>query len=220
MNIPIPENLTAGTVCFDYCIYDSENNVSNIVEVCVEVLPFGGEGAEFLFEAKGWEPVYYIDVIDGISDTTVFTGTYTDTEYVTVACGDSTASVVVELEQPESIIWSFGANGGFAIEYSSDGEYIDEENSTCDDIQTYTVVDDYEEYFSGGWSYSANASRIQIIISNVQYSYEEDGVVIEEEETYIQIIDAEVSREGELLILRFSYEGESDENVIVLQPKQ
>lgn len=70
VEIPLPDNLGPGQFCASYCIYDAENRVSNVVELCITVAEFGGEGSEFL-TANNWAATKEIYSENGETEETI-----------------------------------------------------------------------------------------------------------------------------------------------------
>ena len=53
MEIALPKSLEPGTFCVEYCVYDKEQRVSNIVEVCIDVVSLEEKTANFLQLTSG-----------------------------------------------------------------------------------------------------------------------------------------------------------------------
>lgn len=162
-SLELPDNIEPGEFCADVCVYDAEERVSNIIEVCVIVNQLGGENSDFLIGT--WNITQIIDTYDGETDT-VNVGELTtgeDTYELFCADGQTTDEVTVEETSITNFIRIiFAGNGALQIEESGEDNFLDFENSTCENPQLEENIYDYT--LNGGWSYDGDGVRGELIM--------------------------------------------------------
>lgn len=165
--IGLPDNLSPGEFCVLYCVYDQENRISNIVEVCIEVLSFGGEGSEFL-TANTWEMTSqsFYEEYDGFvySDTTVVGFVYEEIYNYPLHCeGQPTQNVEVTLSYKINyLLFTLTSDGGFQVEESEYKRNIDFENTNCAEGLIYDEEIEIN-ITEGAWSYNSQISELILI---------------------------------------------------------
>lgn len=157
--------IPAGEFCFDICIYDAENNISQIIERCVTVEAWGGNASivgEWVLESESED-----NVIEAVQDS----------------IGDNELSV--PNFQPENNTFSFFCDNGNEIEITqpndtevhtlvlnSDGSYYETyigNNINLDDIKTGetcepTFVNDaFSDRYFGNWAYDEDNEELTIV---------------------------------------------------------
>ncbi len=205
-SIELPDNIQPGTFCVDYCVYDSENLVSNIVTVCIEVGELGGENSDFLIGV--WN-VTQLAFSEGSGDTrtNIIGEPFTEVFVETLICSDGQTSREVEIEEIEDIDFiriTFSENGALRLEEDGEETYLDYQNSYCDDL-VYTT-ETYSDDFTGGWSYEDDVKRLVMIINEVDDGVEDQNV-----------IDVTITVDGDTMTAVQELEGETTTVTLVKQ---
>lgn len=204
-SIEIPENIKPGEFCISYCVYDAQNQVSNIIERCIEVATLGGDNSTFLTKNE-WDFVKSYSYEDGELEDSTIVGIPQIYEFdAYIPCGQEYVEVGAS-EEYESIYTylTMSTNGGMLIESESRDKYVDYDASECEVVygeETYT------ENIEGAWSYDADSQSL-ILIYNVDYD--------DEVETYVEQYDAYL--EGEQLVLEWN-DGFGYNGIVYLKPK-
>ncbi|MEP1094077.1 MAG: hypothetical protein ABJG78_03155 [Cyclobacteriaceae bacterium] len=177
-SIELPDNIEPGTFCVDYCVYDSDARVSNVVNVCVTVGELGGANSEFLIGT--WNVTMLVHVEGGETRTEIIGEPFSETYVETLTCADGQTKEIEyeETENIDFIKFSFSENGALRLEEEGEETYLDFSASTCEDLVFKT--DTYMDDFGGGWSYEEANNRLVMIINE-----EEDGV---EDQNVIDLI--------------------------------
>lgn len=206
--ISLPEGMAAGKFCITFAVYDDQNRVSNHINACVEVLKSGGENSSFLTE-NVWELVYERyneydngEVYENIDSAGV---TYSETWSVSLPCDSTWEEVSVDYERRYNMSLTLSANGTISIDESYYEKYVDDQNSTCENI---TFIVDEGEYNAGGsWTYDSDSKTLTLVI---EWEFE-DG------ESETQVVELQVEQDGDSLKLT-EEEGEEFYE-LVFQPK-
>jgi hypothetical protein len=150
--------------CYEYCLYDAENEVSNIVEVCVTIADWGG-----LDQLVGkWKNDKELNYENG-----VLVGTYNNFwgSLDTNSCGGI---------EPDYIVNNFDY-----IEFYSSGNYQENYKSVlnsgipCKDYPYYN--NQIFEKYNGKWSYNPAINKLILIEYNL---IQNQDTPIEVSETY------------------------------------
>jgi len=168
IQIDLPSNIGVGTFCVDYCVYDANFYVSNIITVCVTVSQIGGANSEFLHGT--WKIVkevyqgdeFYFDQIEN----------YNDTAYI--SCDDFSMQdyPVTESYLYSQVDFTFGSNGGLEYVGAFSGSFVDYTNSNCTTGIVYENIS--ESYkFLGGWSYNDETKKVILLFDVTEYGDEE-----------------------------------------------
>ncbi|MFN3402575.1 MAG: hypothetical protein ACK40G_00680 [Cytophagaceae bacterium] len=172
--ITLPSNITTGTFCFQYCIFDSEGRISNIVNKCVEVVSLGGENAQFLTSST-WELYKYRfrnDAGEYEEEQSLGSHTYTNTAWVECP-SDPMGYKEVEITETDNTTKSdfiFQNGGAGKYLYSFSNSHLDYMNSTCDNLVFKQDSYDWDLIF--GWSYNELTKKIIVIFD---FNEEEEG---------------------------------------------
>lgn len=219
VDILLPDNLEPGTFCVEYCIYDPENRVSNIVEVCIDVLEFGGENSAFL-SANQWEMVseYYKEIYNGETyEGTVLVGESDIYTYETdLYCNDgSTQTVTVEeVDRLDYLYVTFGTDGGFLAESSNYEKWMDYQNSNCQTGVVYHEETDTEDQV-GAWAYDDALKSLTLVLE--EEDVDDQGNVYTE--TYVEVFDIKVESGNLILIYEEETSDYYDYFEITFKPK-
>jgi len=174
--IQLPANISPGTFCAQYWMYDAQNQVSNVINVCITVDQLGGgaDGAGFTGTWKQTKERYASD--------------YPDTSWHTISnqkdysykqpylCENNQLTYVYDSTSTDPNIqqifsnyyWtiqsdmSFAANG--AAQYISGFEegFVDLDASTCSNI-VYRAEGSPVHEDIGGWSYNSTTKKLVLV---------------------------------------------------------
>lgn len=178
-----PGDLQPGTFCVSYCVYDAQNQVSNIIQVCYEVEEFGG--ADFI---QGNWHVYKTEYLDIDSNNLPFWYTenypiqYTDS-IIYLDC-DSVTNYQFSGNYVTSndLFWNIGATTQVnQTIYSGQDQ---DKNFVCANNGLPRVINVEElEELSGGWSYDEDNNRIIFIFNKERSTLKNktDNIVISDD---------------------------------------
>ncbi len=190
IEIQIPDNLELGEFCALYCIYDEEERVSNVVEICIEVIEFGGEGSEF-FSPQTWELVSITDIEGGQTEIEIPGETYEETYETSLPCGDTFQTVEVTAAYRTNYLYlTFSDNGAYELKSEEYEKYLDWENSTCQNVTYKEETELYTE--TGIWTYD-NATETLTVVT--EYVDDYDG------ETYTDIFKVQMELVDDQLVI-------------------
>ncbi len=202
ITIGFPENIAAGTFCAEYCIYDHKGRVSNVLEVCIEVLEFGGTNSGFL-TANTWSMVY-----TKYTETDANGGTIIDYDSVGVlsvdedhilSCDNSNTPTTVfpHYYKTNYAYMTFAENGAYGLTAEDYSKSVD--STYCSPEPGATFKEEIEIYDEKGvWSYVDSESIVTIV-----YQDDNGGSYFER---------FEVATNGELLNLTYIPVNEDDED--------
>ncbi|MCV9385570.1 hypothetical protein [Reichenbachiella ulvae] len=188
--IPIPEALTSGEICVNYCVYDSENRVSNVVSRCIEIVEPGGKNGDFL--VGEWNAIKYVDHYDGMTYEYYFGVPDEYTYGTTIPCNDEIIEVeITESYEDKFLHVTYSKNGGLRYKAEMIDIYLDEENSNCSPsyLEETTAFD-----LNGVWSYDDSNGSIVLAL---EYEFSFEGV----EKTENVAIEGSIALEDGLLVL-------------------
>lgn len=152
IGVRFDESISAGQFCYDICLYDDENNISQVQEVCLEVEAWGGNAAM----VGTWKLVGGVHV-GHLSD---------------MSCigGGSIKGVDHYKEVKKEIIVTFNRDGSFTEKASVEGYYIDYEETVSSCTLVYDTEKDIESRrLSGNWAFDEE-QNIPIIVC---FNYED-----------------------------------------------
>ncbi len=189
IEIEIPTRLEPGSFCAIYCVYDSEGRVSNLVEICIEIINFGGDGSEFLVENE-WD-LKSINYGDGQNQFTQIPGELLEYEdEVSLICEDNNymTVTVIESERIDEFVLSFGNEGTYSFFQEVYSKSLDWENSNCEQVayneETYEVTE------TGGWTFDQSRDILTVV---TEHNF--DG------EIFTEIFTVTAKMEGENLVI-------------------
>lgn len=172
VSVELSESLPRGEFCIIYCVYDSQNRVSEPVTVCVEAQQLGGNPnlvGEWLFQRRAYyitsKPYYSLE--RGQSAVYDYSAIYGDA-YDDIP-GYDPSIYEPECESYETIYnaldYTFNSDGTASI-------YIDETDieydENCNEVESYNSTFNYENLF---WSYDATSGSISLLEEyNGQYT--------------------------------------------------
>ncbi|MEP5612145.1 MAG: hypothetical protein ABJP45_07830 [Cyclobacteriaceae bacterium] len=175
-SIELPENIEPGEFCVDYCVYDSNARVSNVVNVCVTVGELGGVNSEFLLGS--WNITMLVH-LEGEETRTEIVGEETlDIYFEEIVCSDGQTFEEVEIEESETIDFiriTFAESGALRFEEAGEEVYLDFDASTCEELEYLTET--YSDDWAGAWSYDELSDRLVMIINEVEDEIEDQNVI-------------------------------------------
>lgn len=203
IEIQIPDNLEPGEFCALYCIYDEEERVSNVVEICIEVIEFGGDGSEF-FSGQTWEMVSTKYSEGGVIEIEVPGEDYIENYETWVLCADNTYQPVTlaETYRTNYLYLTFSDNGAYELETEYYVKEFDSGNSTCDNLKYTEGTELYKE--TGVWTYD-NVSKMLTVVTEL---VEDDG------QKYTDIFKLRIELVNNQLVLSDKEDGEDYEVVL------
>ena len=207
IEIQIPDNMEPGVFCALYCVYDAEGRVSNAVEICIEIIEFGGEGSDF-FSGHTWEMVSTKDSEGDVIEIEVPGEDYQYSYETTVSCADNTFQTVTVTEtyRTNYFYLTFSDNGAYTVEAEEYDKEFDWENSTCDNIKYKEETEVYTE--TGVWTYDDVSKTLTVV---TEYVDDYDG------QTYTDIFKVGIELVNDQLVISDEEDGENYE--IILKKK-
>ncbi|MDO5977587.1 hypothetical protein [Flavivirga spongiicola] len=161
IDIDFGSSFPPGKFCADLCIYDQENNISQIVTVCVEVEAWGGNTAI----VGEW-------ILEESSD---------DDEKFPLTC-ENQQSIEIDYNQviKEEIILNIESNGDFYVKDYEEYKGLDYEASrnSCSAIY-HDEIKKYDDKETGKWAYNETNKTLTL----VSFKYE-DFINPQESEDY------------------------------------
>ncbi len=185
IDINFGDNLPAGQFCYDICLYDEDENISQIQTVCVTVEAWGGNAAivgEWVFDK----------VVPNL-----------DEDYQeSIECNNG-QTILVDYEKDNEEQWTFVLNddGSYYEIYDFEGYYLDYQAtvSSCSAVY-YNELDASRDKYLGFWAFNEEEQTLTVIdfgyedLLNSEYSEEyEDGSL------YFEGVTAEVI-DGQLVL--------------------
>ncbi len=187
VQIQLPANITTGTFCIDYCVYDDIAQVSNTVRVCVTVNQIGGTGSDFLMGK--WKFVSYTydsSVVDVTNDKYSFydyTSCYNDSTAFTYWCGPNATdsctyysrnyksdSIYVTYNSTDNCYFTFTDNGGMREDDAYTTTFAPYTFPVCGTGPTYQPQN-YVDVANGGWSYTESTQKLIMLFDESDYGY-------------------------------------------------
>ncbi|GAA3618369.1 hypothetical protein [Flavivirga jejuensis] len=151
IDVNFGDSFPPGKFCADLCIYDQENNISQIVTVCVEVEAWGGNASivgEWLLEEESFDNGEY-----------------------TIVC-ENEESIEADYSQviKDEIIFNVDNNGDFYVTYYEEYKDLDYEASRTNCSAIYSDdIEKYNDKETGKWAYNETNSTLTL----VSFKYED-----------------------------------------------
>lgn len=182
IDVDFNENVTAGTFCYIICIYDNQGNISDPVEVCVEVEAWAGNpnlvGTWELYKSE----YTYGDETQTEEINVEFCESYS------LYCSSTQQQIDVEDGICETLISAdliLNADGTYTYNETQTGHIVDYEASN-DNNCSPVLVDDNDSYYSkGNWAYDEEEQRFTL----VEFEWQEDNWPLEIEENGYLLFD-------------------------------
>ena len=145
IDIDFGDSFPAGQFCGTLCIYDSNNNISQAVTVCVEVEAWGGNSSI----VGAW-------VLEDADD-------YDDTTEVSCSNGQS-----IEVSYDEIIVEEFifviESNGNFQLDSYEEYKPLDWDATSDNCTATYSNdIEKYDDRETGKWAYNEDNKTLTLI---------------------------------------------------------
>jgi hypothetical protein len=204
-SIEVPDNIKPGEFCISYCVYDAQNQVSNVIVRCVTVTTLGGENSAFL-SANDWE---FIESRTYENNKLVATNypdvPDTSSYWANIWCDSTGVAVKVSEEYTQDYSYiKYAPNGAMQVDTKYYEKYLDYDNSNCEPVY---IENNETQTITGAWSYDSNAKIITMI-----YNVEFGGQVYTIGEKY----DASIV--GNNLVIKVIY-SDIEYEVVTLKPK-
>lgn len=189
-------NVPTGTFCYEICLYDNANNISQIVSRCVTISSWGGNSSL---------------VGDWKFDRSFENGELTADEDTTeVTCNNGTVENFIDiLYETNDWILSLEANGDYSEEYDERYQLLDLNPTLNACSPIYGEFEESNDRYLGKWSYNETSG-----LSIVDFAYENildpsENETYERGEIYFDGIAAEIVN-GELVLTEtFQEDGET-----------
>ncbi|MBQ4804109.1 hypothetical protein J8L88_14700 [Aquimarina sp. MMG015] len=156
IDVDFEDNVSAGTFCYLICIYDTDGNISQPVEVCVEVEAWGGNPNLI----GTWN--YTKRTRNGVTEDTIGAEECDET---TVFCANDT-ELLVENAYCDTLLSlpiTFNADGTYTYVETTNYTNLDYEatRETC----TATFETEAEELYSsrGNWAYDEEEGKLTLV---------------------------------------------------------
>ncbi len=212
IRMDLPPNIQPGTFCVDYCVYDYEGRVSNIVTACVEVAEIGVDNSDFLIGV--WDLISITETDNNGTQTIVIgADTFEDSHHMLIQCADGTSEHVEVIETAffDFKRFTFSEGGVLRFEASYTESHFDSENSTCENLEyeNESGADD----ISGAWSFEDAINRLILFIAF------DNEVVGEGEEIGAgeEVLDLTLSVDGTILTAIQNTDGSSQTIILEKQ---
>lgn len=200
IDVNFNENISPGQFCYIICIYDDAGNISEPVEVCVEI------------EAWGGNP----NLVGTWNYTKVVSNGVTEQEIGTEECDDSNLfcenGTEINIENAycytlNSFPIIFNENGTY--EYTFSSTYTEYDYSASMESCTVIFEEEKEDMYisKGNWAFDEEEGRLTLV--EFEYSEIDDGEVFDglEEDGYLAF-DGDATISNSELIIEESYEDE------------
>lgn len=143
------DNISPGTFCYEICLYDENNNISVVENICIEVEAWGGN-SEIVGE---W-------VFDRSSDD--------EDNTETIDCENGETITVNYYRNEEDWVLVLNTDGSYYETYKGFDEFLDIDATEASCSAVYTKGDDSDDKYSGNWAYNEDKNTLTII----DFSYE------------------------------------------------
>lgn len=145
IDIDFDDSFPPGNFCGVLCIYDSANNISQPISVCVVVESWGGNAS---LVAK-WR-VIDIDEGDDIAEVNCSNGGVLNVSY--------------EENVKDDIVITFDANGNFELleDYEANELNWEASSQSCSAVY-YNEVENYSSRDTGKWAYNEDGNTLTIV---------------------------------------------------------
>lgn len=187
IEVTFTQNMPTGNFCYDICLYDNANNISQIVTRCVTVDEWGGDTnitGNWLFDRE-------------LENGVVLSN---DAGETTVACNaGGTITVLEEMIEKDDWFLSLQPGGDYYEEYDFLSYDLDDDKTAADCEAAYVTTENaYRDRYIGKWSYNASGLTI------VDFAYEDlnnsaNNETYESGELYFYEVEAEII-DGELVL--------------------
>jgi hypothetical protein len=173
--IVLPPSIKPGTFCVEYCIYDAQNNISNIIKLCitVEALGAGSDGGGFvgIWKITGqkennepWDRTIYDKYIEPPFNVNCYNGKLS---YDCLSGNCTPVSITGQYEQTLLADLTLAINGGMKYESKDEENNIDFAASTCSNVVYKKEM--YSETILGGWSYNDITKKLILLFDDPDY---------------------------------------------------
>ncbi len=178
------DNILPGTFCYEICLYDENNNISAIEEICIEVEAWGGNSdivGEWIFDRYDGEGSDENDDTD-------------------IDCENGDTIIVSYVgEEDETWVLVLNADGSYYETYKGSEEYLNYEATQANCSAVYDESN-YDDKYSGKWAYNEDKQTLTIIDfkyenlldSSDNETYENGSVYFDGTNTKARVISGEL----------------------------
>ncbi|WP_103864087.1 hypothetical protein [Aquimarina sp. I32.4] len=187
-----------GKFCYLLCIYDNNGNISEPVEVCVEVEAWGGNSAL----VGTWNYTKQIE-----NGKTILPGEGGRCEATTITCNNNQELTIDDAHCYALDAFKLTINSDGTYEYRSDDTNIDFNYTASTETCEATFYPEEDEYYisKGQWAYDEEEKRMTLVEfeytefynQEIHKGISEDGDVSFDGSTVI---------DGSSMVIKFSYE--------------
>lgn len=198
LDVDFSSAIPPGTICYEICVYDAENNISAPEEVCVTVESWGGN-ADLV---DTWNLTKEVETLQE-STTTLEPGDEDCSEEAVIDCNDGgqfTASYFCYVTDFFTLV--FNTDGTYEWDSKDFGNdlMITESKETCEPIFEETT---YTYKSKGNWAYNQEAKKLIMI----EYEYTRLIKSIAESKTFdpgdgLLLFDSVIDLEGNSLLIK------------------
>ncbi len=155
--VDFENSIPAGEFCFDICIYDAENNISQIIERCITVEAWGGNSSivgEWVLDFEG----NLDNIVDGLDDLNI------DFDEITFPFNCNNGNEI-DIDYPDtSSIHTlvFNQDGSYYETYIGN-ESIFDDNTTAETCSPTFFTNDFNDRYFGNWAYNEEAEELTVI---------------------------------------------------------
>lgn len=191
--IEIPSSITQGTFCVSYCVYNSSNQIGNVITKCIDVQEFGSNNVAFL---GTWEfakaTIINEDGVNSFSKGEAYSLSY-DEE----ACGKKETNTI------NSLTLTLNSNGSFQANSDNTHSYFDQTTGGFDADSNWVSYPECSSYTSssynnetiGAWTYNQASQTITFIYDEGEDFYSpwfEEYKLVHSGNYFTLVIDDEV----------------------------
>ncbi|AUP81019.1 hypothetical protein [Flavivirga eckloniae] len=180
IDVDFGSDFPPGKFCGDLCIYDSENNISQIVTICVEVEAWGGNA-------------------DIIGEWILESSTEDDDKYTVDCNNDQSIEADYYKVIKEDLALSISSNGDFSVTENTEEKVLDIEASKVDCSAVYSdEIEKDESKETGKWAYNETDKTLTLVsfkyedFINSEYNEEYPNGDLILESGKVQIVDGKL----------------------------
>ncbi|WP_298536444.1 hypothetical protein [uncultured Algibacter sp.] len=202
IDIDFDDTFPPGKFCGILCIYDSQNNISQPITICIEVEAWGGNAS--------------------LLGTWIESDVSEDNDTTQVTCNnDSQINVPYDEIINEEVIATFSSNGSFEVNINEEYKMLDylATAESCSAIYSDQITKDNHKEI-GKWAYNEDDNTLSIVaFSFIDLLNPDESEEFPEGELLLQ--SAKVQLNGNTLVLTETYteEGETFTEIITLTRK-
>ena len=177
IDVNFEEAIKPGRFCYEICIYDDQNNISRIEQICVEIEAWGGNASivgEWIFDRR--EP----------DNESAIPPVYCDN-------GDTLTNVPNEIILQDIEIFVLNADGSYYEEYTYEDQDLDYDQSKATCTAVYEDAELERERYNGFWAFNETDKTLTVIdFEFVDLLNPDQGELFEDGDIYLEGVLVEV----------------------------